>query len=116
MPSRPARPCAQPGCDRRLTGRRWCDEHRPADPRPSAHRRGYGRRWAAKRAAYLRAHPTCELPSGCAAPATDVHHLDGRGPGGDNRWANLQALCHPHHSAATVAGDGGFGRARQERA
>jgi len=39
-----------------------------------------------------------------------VDHIDGGGPSGDNRWANLQALCQSHHAAKTAANDGGFGR------
>ena len=78
--------------------------------RPSSRERGYDSEWERIRKAYLDAHPICEDWAGCILPATDVDHLDGRGPKGNNDWANLRALCHPHHSRKTVAQDGGFGR------
>jgi 5-methylcytosine-specific restriction protein A len=92
----------------RLSDRWRCPEHR-RDTRPNAVRRGYGARWHRIRAAYLASHPVCEEP-GCVVAATDVHHRDGSGPRGDNSPANLEALCHSHHSQRTVREQGGFGR------
>jgi len=94
-----------------LSDAKRCEAHRPTDDRPSAAKRGYGAVWAKIRALYLRTHPTCE-ELGCEAPATDVDHLDGRGPSGDNSDANLAALCHSHHSRKTAKRNGGFGRSR----
>jgi 5-methylcytosine-specific restriction protein A len=71
--------------------------------RPNSSARGYDRKWARTRGRYLQHHKVCEQP-GCDAPATDVHHLDGRGPLSPlgHKWINLQALCHPHHSRVTA--------------
>ncbi len=88
-----------------------CEKHRPIDDRPSAARRGYGATWRVIRARYLRTHMICEEP-GCGLLAIDVDHVDGRGPSRDNTDANLQALCHSHHSRKTALRDGSFGRAR----
>lgn len=72
--------------------------------RASPTERGYDARWRRTRARYLRHHPTCEVV-GCNTTATDVHHLDGRGPLGPagHELSNLQALCHSHHSVITNA-------------
>ena len=76
--------------------------------RGSAHKRGYGVGWRAHRAAYLRDHPICCVP-GCNRPATDVDHIVPRRRGGSDEDANLQPLCHAHHSAKTAREDGGYG-------
>jgi 5-methylcytosine-specific restriction protein A len=91
--------------------------HRAPDTRPSARARGYDREWERTRAEFIRAFPICQHQSGCLSPTTDVHHLDGKGPKGPrgHDWANLQALCHSHHSQLTAAEQpGGFHRAVQE--
>ena len=93
--------CPTPGCPRL----RPCPHHpeRKPDTRPSAAARGYDAKWRRTRGRYLQLHPTCEHP-GCVSMAEDVHHLDGLGPNGPDghRHHNLQALCHPHHSAITA--------------
>lgn len=86
--------------------------------RPSAHARGYDRKWRDTRADFLWTHPLCTSESCLRIPhylrpqATDVDHLDGLGPLGPagHDPANLQALCHPCHSRKTALLDGGFGR------
>lgn len=89
--------------------------------RPNAAARGYGSRWQAIRKRYLAAHPHCEcedclrLPFEQRPPATDVDHIDGSGPFGDNTDANLCAMAHGHHSRKTVRQDGGFGRTPTKR-
>lgn len=102
------RVCAEPGCPT-LTDATRCETHRRErrrasdGKRPGAAARGYDAKWRKTRAAYLRAHPICQHPDGCIAPATDVHHLDGRGPLGEHGHdeANLLGLCHAHHSRVT---------------
>lgn len=98
--SRAATVCATPGCPHLDP----CPTHRGGrlggPDRPPAARRGYGSAWRRRRTEYLAGHPLCEWP-GCAEPGIDVHHLDGAGPAGDNSDANLEALCHPHHSVKT---------------
>lgn len=71
--------------------------------RPNSSARGYDRKWARTRGRFLQLHPICQDPAGCTAPATDVHHLDGLGPSGfaGHKHANLEALCHSHHSKRT---------------
>jgi hypothetical protein len=72
----------------------WCDRHRkplfgnyPALP-PG---------WPVIRAAQLAAFPLCYE---CGAPATDVHHVDGRGAG--DGPGNLQSLCGRCHRRVTA--------------
>lgn len=110
--------CKQPGCPASATSRGYCAQHvgraRPQAPRPSAAAQGYGAKWRALRARYLKLHPRCEWV-GCDAAATDVDHIIPKAQGGGDEWDNLQALCHSHHSRKTVTRDGGFGRARAGR-
>jgi 5-methylcytosine-specific restriction protein A len=82
---------------------------RAPDDRASAALRGYGHRWRKVRRLKLNAHPMCQWP-GCDRPASDVDHIRPRAQGGDDSDANLQSLCHSHHSQKTAGHDGGFGR------
>lgn len=68
----------------------------------------YGtRRWQRVRANQLNREPTCrmcrELGMNIARPAVDVDHIKPISRGGD-AWnpANLQSLCHQHHSQKTA--------------
>lgn len=114
----PVHVCAEPGCPELTDGTR-CDEHQKAKRRASNAGRtssaklGYDERWKRTRRAFLRDHPLCP----CGRRATDVDHIDGRGPLGPHGHdhANLQALCHSCHSSKTARYDGGFGRPRVER-
>lgn len=96
-------PCSVKGCPT-LTRSSRCTEHeREADrKRGTSSERGYDYAWSKIREAYLAKHPFCEDPEGCIAASTDVHHRDGSGPRGDNSDANLEALCHEHHSRRTA--------------
>lgn len=121
MPTSPLQLCVVAGCPNLVPYGR-CPEHRSEQRRdsdarrPSAAARGYGHGWQSIRDDYLASHPQCEsdkcrqLPHWQRPAATDVDHLDGLGPRGDNSWSNLQALCHPCHSRKTALHDGGFGR------
>ena len=97
-------PCAVHGCPE-LTRQHKCAKHRAESEakRGTATERGYGTEWKQIRASYLERHPYCQDPEGCIARATDVHHLDGEGPFGDNSDSNLEGLCHTHHSQRTAA-------------
>lgn len=67
--------------------------------------------WREARAAYIRTHPTCEVPT-CSKPAKHVDHKRARRAGGASLDpANFMALCHSHHSEKTARRDGGFGHA-----
>src|SRR4051812_33623901 len=116
MPSRSAKPCGKPGCKALVRGATRCTEHtrEREQARGSASQRGYDGAWRTLRAAHLSAHPMCSHPS-CDLIATDVDHVTPHR--GDNGLRldpdNLQSLCHGHHSAKTVAQDGGLGRMRR---
>lgn len=56
-------------------------------------------RWKQLRKMVLNRHPICQA-KGCYSMATDVDHIDG--DVANNDMVNLQALCHPCHSAKTV--------------
>lgn len=86
-------------------------KHRAKDTRPSASKRGYNAEWRQTREQFLSAFPICQWHNGCISPATQVHHLDGLGPLGEqgHDWGNLQSLCAHHHSQTTaVEQPGGF--------
>ncbi|ADG70055.1 HNH endonuclease (plasmid) [Planctopirus limnophila DSM 3776] len=84
------------------------------EQRPSSHQRGYTRQWSAYRKRFLSQHPLCVmcLGKGRSVPATEVDHIIAHGGNQSLFWAasNHQPLCKSHHSAKTVAEDGGFGR------
>ncbi len=82
---------------------------RPEASRPSAAKRGYGRKWRMIRAAFLKAHPQCA----CGAAATEVDHILALSKGGTNEWANLQPMCKPCHARKTVAVDGALGKKKK---
>jgi 5-methylcytosine-specific restriction enzyme A len=96
-------PCSVSGCPT-LTRTNRCEKHeREADlKRGTSVERGYDHRWRKVRAAFIRANPVCQDPEGCIADATDVDHIDGEGPRGDNSPENLRSLCHHHHSRRTA--------------
>ncbi|WP_242984921.1 HNH endonuclease signature motif containing protein [Clostridium sp. 2-1] len=86
---------------------RYCEEHAKLEAKrynrygrdPESNKR-YGRSWAKIRAAYLSAHPLCEVckAEGRLTPAELVHHRRRLTDGGTNDWSNLQALCQECHS------------------
>jgi 5-methylcytosine-specific restriction endonuclease McrA len=82
---------------------RWCPEYADADGWCPAHRRAPFRTseplpegWPLIRGAQLLAFPLC---AECGAPATDVHHVRGRG--GGHGPENLRSLCGPCHHRIT---------------
>lgn len=88
--------------------------------RGSSAARGYGAAWQRYRLQYLRQHPlcrSCEARSRVSA-ANVVDHIQPHK--GDPRlfWdpTNHQPLCTPCHNHKTGTQDGGFGRARAQRA
>lgn len=123
MPSRPFRPCSQPGCGALVNGKAsYCPLHLKAkQKRESANRgttaeRGYDARWRKARAVFLRAHPLC-MCSECAAlgrllPATVVDHIKPHRGDLTLFWdqRNWQAMAKRCHDSKTAREDGGFGR------
>lgn len=79
--------------------------------RGSAHSRGYGADWRAKRERVLDAEPLCRscAREGRTAAAVDIDHIVPKHDGGTDDLSNLQPLCHDCHSAKTTR-EGRFGR------
>jgi hypothetical protein len=80
------------------------------EQRPTATQRGYDGRWRRTRARVLRDRPLCEcddcllLPAVRRPKATDVDHIDGKGPLGPRGHdpTNLRPMAHSHHSKRTA--------------
>ena len=85
---------------------------RKPDDRPSAAKRGYGRRWEKIRTLHLAREPLCRAckAEGQDTAATDVDHIKPKRAGGTDQEENLQSLCIYHHARKTASEDGGFGR------
>ncbi|WAH38608.1 HNH endonuclease [Alicyclobacillus dauci] len=117
MPSKPMKPCSQPGCSA-LTREQYCENHKQYTREHDCYRgtsaqRGYDSRWRKARLAYLKKHPLCAEceREGSLTPATVVDHIVPHK--GDKKlfWDknNWQPMCKPHHDAKTAKEDGGFG-------
>lgn len=106
MPSRPKRPCNQPGCAALVENARFCDTHRRAlaAARGTTKERGYAGNWPKLRAMVLREEPLCRncLEEGKTTSASEVDHIIPKARGGSEYRINLQALCKPCHSAKTL--------------
>lgn len=115
MPSRASHPCRSPHCIAMVTTP-YCPDHtrqpQPTD-RGSSTAQGYGAAWRRIRAYYLAHEPLCRVchDAGRTTLATDVDHIIPRTSGGSDGDANLQSLCHAHHSQKTARANGGFERA-----
>jgi len=102
MPTKALKPCSWPGCPNLVKGGRCSDHRKEQDERPSAARRGYGRKWQAYSKWFLSQHPVCAC--GCGGKATDVDHIiPVSGPDDPLFWArdNHQALAHECHTRKT---------------
>ena len=113
---RPVGICSVPGCPEDAETNGKCSKclaevrQRTDRRRGGGRARGYDKKWARTRRRYLETNPVCEEHD-CTEEATDVHHRDGLGPKGPRGHdpANLQALCHSHHSQVTALEQpGGF--------
>lgn len=108
MPSKPKKPCLQPGCSEIVASGR-CDKHarqtRKATPRATVGGSAYGRDWPRIRASYIYRHPWCVV-CGLAAKVADHFPLsfvklkaaNVSDPHSDHR---LRALCLSCHSRET---------------
>ncbi len=116
MPAAPQHQCGWPGGCPELVdrGRARCPTHERAADRQRSNvdvRLLYGTvRWKNLRRRVLRQEPCCpecQAEEGRFVPNTDVHHLQKHH--GDLRLffsrANLQGLCHAHHSRHTQRGE-----------
>ena len=106
MPHKARKPCAHHGCPH-LVSARYCPEHAKAEAtrynrftRDRERDKYYGGTWKRIRAAYIAAHPLCEVcqNDGRLTPASIVHHKIRLTEGGANDWDNLQSLCSECHS------------------
>jgi 5-methylcytosine-specific restriction protein A len=86
---------------------------RVPDPRPSAAKRGYDRRWQKARAAFLRQNPLCAecLQKGAVVPAKVVDHITPVVGGQSDPsfwvaegWNSLCIRCHAAKSAREKKG------------
>lgn len=122
MPSRPKRPCRQPGCPELVDGESgYCDKHKRDERkrwdecRGSARERGYTTRWDKARKTFLSHHPLCAEceREGRVTAATVVDHIIPHRGDQALFWdkSNWQPLCKPHHDAKTARetwhGEGG---------
>lgn len=111
MPTIPMHFCAEPNCPH-LVSSRYCPEHASAYEHARGNytfRRLYRTaRWARLRALVLNEEPLCPecMADGLITPCTDVHHHKQKATE-QNFFdrANLQALCHEHHSRHTQRGE-----------
>lgn len=105
MPYSPKRPCRYPGCPNLCETGCYCEEHRkqysPESQRGNSSERGYGSKWRAERARFLRHNPLCAecLRHGRVTPATVVDHIiPHRGDmtlfWDQNNWQPLCKQCH----------------------
>ena len=118
------RPCARPGCPN-LVARGYCASCQPVysskalaeQRRPSAHKRGYTRKWDAASKGFLRANPLCVgYPRGVhgerpvAAEVTD--HIEAAAKRPDLFWerSNWQPLCGDCNKRKNIAEEGGLRR------
>ncbi len=127
------RPCARPGCVA-LVQKGYCAAHarlgfeaRTEAIRPSAHKRGYTRRWAEYSRNRLKEFPLCAdtVKTGgdahgmlfVGADVTD-HIVPPSGPDDPLFWdeTNHQSLCEGCHNYKTAMFDGAFGRQAMRRA
>lgn len=120
MPSASPRPCTHPGCGVLVQGGARCQRHQvqrqteDQTRRGTASQRGYGAKWRAARADWLREHPLCaeHERQGGLMVATEVDHIVPHRGDQSLFWSrsNWQSLCKSCHSIKTATEDGGFGR------
>lgn len=117
MPSKPKKPCSQPGCPELVTTSK-CAEHskqarkaRTVTGTKSSKPSGYGADWPTIRGRFLYRNAWCVL---CGAPSTVADHhpltfkaLKAQGvadPHSDHRLRALCSRCHNQHTANTTPG------------
>ncbi|MCM3761049.1 HNH endonuclease [Alkalihalobacillus oceani] len=108
MPTKPKKPCRQPGCPE-LTDKRYCLTHQKKHERGSATSRGYGYKWQKARKQYLKVNPLCVrcIKSGRVTPAKVVDHIIPHRGDQQPFWdvGNWQALCKKCHDRKTRTED-----------
>jgi hypothetical protein len=100
----PKRLCVEARCSGEVVYRGRCATHAKQRNREmtSQNKQVYNsKRWKILRRHKLFLTPLCEW-EGCDEIAQDVHHRHAIQDGGAPwEMANLEALCHPHHSCLT---------------
>ena len=121
MPTKPQRPCAQPGCPG-LTSHpsNYCPEHLRASRhyqdsrRGTSTERGYNARWYRYTKAYLAEHPLCAIceQQGIVEQAEMVDHIIPHHGDPNLFWDpnNHQPLSLACHNRKTATQDGGYGK------
>ncbi len=115
MPTKPKKPCKQPGCPN-LTTVSYCDDHKKEErhydrQRGTAAQRGYDSKWQKARKGFLSKHPLCIKcqEQSKVTPAEVVDHIIPHK--GDKKlfWdrSNWQPLCNSCHSKKTRQQDMG---------
>jgi 5-methylcytosine-specific restriction enzyme A len=110
MPTRPPKPCVQPGCGALVANGSRCAAHQREHYRQFNARRGtvteqgYGTRWRKIRDYHIALEPLCRecLGKGKTVAASEVDHIVPRAQGGTDDDNNLQSLCKSCHSAKTA--------------
>lgn len=99
-PSRPAHPCARPGCPKLVTGASYCPEHEQTRRQKSPEQKRFysSRSWRRTSELIRKQRPVCE--SCRAKPSKVVDHVNGDWQ--DNRPENLQALCTDCNATKTA--------------
>ena len=100
MPRAP-KPCGQSGCETRVIGRTYCDEHANHWPNHSSTR---AVPYVLQQACFRRDRNTCQRCGYIGTPGTgDLHadHKINRACGGADTLDNLETLCVPCHDIKT---------------
>jgi 5-methylcytosine-specific restriction enzyme A len=119
MPQAALKPCANPGCGKKVHfSSRFCPDHQKAffkradEKRESSSKRGYNNTWRKAREVFLRSNPLCKacMLSNLVTAATDVDHVIPHKGDMGLFWdqANWQPLCHACHSRKTATEDSSF--------
>ncbi len=94
-----------------ICGRVGCPGHKPREsqPRESAAKRGYGRRWRRHRKQILDREPDCRdcSAAGRLTEATELHHVAKVSDAPDAMFdpSNVIPLCKRCHSIRTARGE-----------
>jgi 5-methylcytosine-specific restriction endonuclease McrA len=99
----PRKACLVSGCSlMALPGNSRCEQHKLKSWSRRPVRPDLDSAWSRLSLRRRKAFPICEMP-GCSRPSTSTDHIVPYSEGGTSAWANLQALCGPHHQEKTVA-------------
>lgn len=113
MTLKPLKRCSRAGCPT-YTREGRCPKHAKEKTttdanRPNSYRRGYDKRWAKVRLAFLTANPLCEdcIAKSRTTAAEEAHHITKVRDDASKRLdtSNLMALCKACHTRRTARGE-----------